>query len=126
MWSPGIVTKATLINLTVDHASEEIAAGLDLEIDRRMTTIERLRTVDDESVATEACHIPYILCPDLCKEDLVAASLYRMLEIKYGLKLGNSRQTLASVQASETNAALLDTEKGAPLLLLDRYTLLIT
>ena len=60
----------------------------------------RLRLVDDVPISVQTAYLSAALCPRLEENDLTA-SLYRLLESRYGLRLWSGRETLRARRATE-------------------------
>ncbi|WKD58297.1 HTH-type transcriptional repressor DasR [Corynebacterium capitovis DSM 44611] len=82
--------------------------------------LRRLRRGDGEPYAIDDAWYNATLVPDLLEHD-VYNSVYTLLEHNYGLGITTADQTVTAVQASETNASLLDVPAGAALLHILRY-----
>ena len=79
---------------------------------------------DGEPTGIQIAYLP--LPPDqaLTMDDILHfGSLYALLESKYNLIPIEANQTLEATIANEREAALLEVQKGSPLLLVERTTL---
>lgn len=101
--------------------SPHIAAALELPHDALVYELRRLRLVDDAPLSLQVAYLPITLCPRLEENDL-SASLYRLLESRYGLRLWSGRETLRARGASESEARLLNIHEGAPVMAAERIT----
>ena len=81
----------------------------------------RLRLVDDVPISVQTAYLPAALCPRLEENDL-AASLYQLLESRYGLRLWSGRETLRARGATKHEARLLDVAEGTPVMHAERIT----
>jgi GntR family transcriptional regulator len=81
----------------------------------------RLRLVDDVPLSLQTAYLPAALCPKLEENDLTA-SLYRLLESRYGLRLWSGRETLQARGAWEPEARLLGIAEGTPVMYAERIT----
>ncbi len=86
--------------------------------------IERLRLADEEPMALETIWVPHDLCPELMQEDLEGASIYRLFEERFGLKLARADQYLEASTADLKEAELLGIKENSPVLRLERITYL--
>ncbi len=84
-----------------------------------MVDIQRLRFINDEPIQLVTTYIPYAIFPPVATVDLTNRSLYEFLEKEGGIILSRGRRYIEAVLANETEAMLLDIERGAPLLMLD-------
>ncbi|WP_288833161.1 GntR family transcriptional regulator [uncultured Corynebacterium sp.] len=82
--------------------------------------LRRLRLGDGEPYAIDDAWYNGELVPDLLEND-VYNSVYTLLEQYYELGITEADQTVTAVEASESNAALLDVPAGAALLHILRY-----
>ena len=82
--------------------------------------LRRLRLGDGEPYAIDDAWYNGTLVPDLLEND-VYRSVYTLLEQDYNLGITDADQTVTAVQASESNAALLDVSPGAALLHIVRF-----
>ncbi|WP_099974325.1 MULTISPECIES: GntR family transcriptional regulator [Lactobacillaceae] len=83
--------------------------------------MERIRYADEQPICFEVTTIPVDLIKDLSKED-ITSSLYKALETKANYKLGNAKQTVSSMLASEKIATLLNVKRGSAILRLRQIT----
>lgn len=86
--------------------------GMAYEITRRRLLEEKVVTLHQSWVNPE-------LAPDLDRFDVVERQLCEVLSTEYGLVVSRTDETLEVVMADESEAALLECEPGAPLLLLE-------
>lgn len=114
----GSLLRSEVKRLEVVPADEQVAAGLALDLGAPVIVLERLRFVDEEPWALVIGHLPYDVAPGLLDENLTSASLYALLEQKYGVALRHGRR---GVEASVAGAALgrsLGIPRGQALLVL--------
>ena len=83
--------------------------------------IRRLRLADHEAIALQTSFLP-IKRFDFSFEQLADASLYRLLEDRYGLFAVSADEVITAAIATNEQARLLAIEPGAPLLCVDRFT----
>ena len=124
MTARGLKPETKVLGESVVEAGREVTSLLELHPGDRIIQIFRLRLADGEPMALQTVHVPYDSCPNLVNDDLTHASLYQLLEQKYGLKLGHAREKIASTTASRQQATLLAIPKDAPLLHIERITFL--
>jgi GntR family transcriptional regulator len=104
------------------RASEEVAARLGLKVGAPVHLIERLRLVDGAAMAVETSHLSAARFPGLIAKVRKASSLYRVLDEAYGVTPMSAEETIETAAASPREAALLDTDTGAPMLVLSRHS----
>jgi GntR family transcriptional regulator len=119
----GHAASTQLLDASRDRASEEIAARLGLRVGGAVHRIERLRLVDDTPMALEISHLSAARFPGLIRHLRRVASLYRVLRDEYGVVPVTAEETIETASATPREAGLLDTEVGAPILMLSRHSL---
>ncbi len=84
--------------------------------------LERLRSIDGVPTAYIRTWLPQPFGAGLNAEQLTDASLHQILEDTHGIHLTGGRREVRAVAADDNLAQLLNTPKGAPLLLLEGTT----
>jgi GntR family transcriptional regulator len=110
-----------VLSLAQMHAAPHVAAMLELPPDALSYEVRRLRVVEDVPLSVQTAYLPASLCPRLEDNDLTA-SLYRLLESRYGLRLWSGTETLRARGATESEASLLDVHEGAAVMYMERVT----
>lgn len=85
--------------------------------------MERIRYADKQPICFEVATIPVNIVNSLNKKD-ITSSLYKALEDKAGLKLGNATQTVSAILASEKIANFLNVKRGSAVLRVRQVTTL--
>jgi len=85
--------------------------------------MERIRYADNQPICFEVATIPIGIVNSLNKKD-ITSSLYKALEDKAGLKLGDATQTVSAILASEKIANLLNVKRGSAILRVRQVTTL--
>jgi GntR family transcriptional regulator len=124
MLSRGFKTSSKVLQKKQISAGIRLAQALQIKEGENVYRIKRLRLVNRKPMALETTHLPAQLCSGLLEEDLSQASLFSLLESKYGLKLKNSNQVLESALVGEQEAKLLDIKKDSPVLVMEGTTFL--
>jgi GntR family transcriptional regulator len=104
------------------RASDEVAGRLGVKPGAPVYLIERLRLVDGAAMAVETSHLSAARFPGLVAKVRKATSLYRVLSEAYGVSPVTAEETIETAAASPREAALLDTDTGAPMLVLSRHS----
>lgn len=104
------------------RASDEIAVRLGLRGGAQVHRIERLRLVDDTPMALETSYLSAARFPGLARQLRRTDSLYRVLRDEYGVVPVTAEETIETASATPREAGLLDTEVGAPILMLSRHS----
>lgn len=82
--------------------------------------LRRLFLADNEPCSIEETYLPYKICPELEKLDLLVFSLYEALEYQ-GVIPRTARQSLSMTRLGAKEARILKVEKNMPVLLFE-YT----
>jgi GntR family transcriptional regulator len=99
-------------------ADKQVAADLEVEPGHPTITLERLRFVDEEPWNLTTAHVPQEIAPGLIDDDLSEASLYSLLEGKYGVQIVRGRRSVEATVAGNALARSLGIRRGAPVLAL--------
>lgn len=110
--SPG----AVLLSRKVVTPTSTEAVALNIGLDEPVLRIERLRTADDRPLAIERAVLPANLLPS---PEIVQDSLYEALD-SLGLRPVQGVQRLRASLMSESDAKLLDSAPGDPILIMER------
>jgi GntR family transcriptional regulator len=84
--------------------------------------ISALRLADGEPVAIEIAYLLDSRCHGILKEKLATRSLYDILTKKYNLKPVRAMQQMEAIACPASEAKLLGTRRGAPVLHIHRTT----
>jgi GntR family transcriptional regulator len=89
-------------------AGKAIAIRLGLDAGAAVIAIRRLRTANNAPVCVETSYLPAALVPGLCAADLTEnASLYAVLEQRYGLRPTARRSEIGASPLDDADAELL-------------------
>jgi GntR family transcriptional regulator len=102
-------------------APSHVAVALEIPPGCLVYELSRLRIADGAPVSLQTNYLPAELTPRLEENDL-SASLYRLLESRYGLRLWTGHETLRAAGATSREAHLLDIREGAPVMRTERIT----
>jgi DNA-binding GntR family transcriptional regulator len=108
----------TLLTHEIVPADPTIAERLDIEVGSPVLRLRRLRSAGGTPVAILENVLPGTFS-DLSPDDLQAHGLYQLLRA-LGVTLSVARQTIGARRATAEEAALLDIEKGGPVMTADR------
>nr|WP_309099017.1 GntR family transcriptional regulator [Fredinandcohnia onubensis] len=120
MEKKGMNPKDILLNLDILTVPNKIAKELQINVEEKVVTLQRIRTANKEPIILETSYIPSKLVPGLRLEDIEASSLYGLLENKYEIIVSKAVEAFEPVLASKEESKYLQIEEGAPCLLLDR------
>lgn len=122
MEAAGLVVTAQTVRREKLVASEDLAELLGLVDREPLFYLERVYTVDWEVLAVEQIHLPAALCPGFLEYELGAASIYTVLEERYGLFPVKAEQHMEAITAEDAEARLFRLSEGSPLLRAERIT----
>jgi GntR family transcriptional regulator len=106
-------------------ASPEIAAVLAIAVGGPVLQVQRLRSANGHPMALETSTLRGDVAAPLRHEDLEQQSLYRLLEERCGVRMVRASQELEAGIASEAEARLLEVALGAPVLRIQRRSLVL-
>ena len=113
---------AKLLEMGMVRVDGHAALRLQVPTGQRVVRLYRARLADDEPLALEQSLISFFGCEQLLEVDLVATSLYGLLETRFGLPPVEAEQEIEAGLATEAEAELLEIAVGSPVLLLRRTT----
>jgi GntR family transcriptional regulator len=113
-----------VLHQRVGPVGDKIAEHLQIAPGASVIDIRRLRFVNEEPIQLVTSYLPYALCPRVAEVDLTHRSLYDVLENECGLSIARGKRFLEAVGANESEARLLQIERGAPLIMLDSVSFL--
>jgi GntR family transcriptional regulator len=99
--------------VAASQAGAEIATKLQVEMNRKLFAITRLRLADGVPVILEKRWVPTDIFPGLSRQEL-RGSFYALCLDKYGLKIAESDQTIRAVKLMGQDAKILETPRGSP------------
>ena len=121
--SRGLAPGARVLGRRVRPATIEEAEALGLAPGADLFELERLRTMDGVPILVDRTRVPMALVPGIDDADLGgSASLYDVLEERFGIRPTLARFTVEAVPADARRAKLLDLEAGQPLLRCEQLT----
>lgn len=110
---------STVLSVTRERASQEVATNLALPPGGIVHRVERLRGVAGEPLAHEIAWLPGPL-PRLRQELQRRGSLYQTMREAYGITLSRVEDTVETTVAGPEDAQLLSVDVGLPMLLVHR------
>jgi GntR family transcriptional regulator len=119
MVGQGIEPVTRVLHQRIAPCTEKVAGYLDIQPGTEIVDIQRLRFVNDEPIQLVTTYIPYDICPGLISIDLTRRSLYEYLRTEHGIVIARGSRFIEAVAANENEAALLEIERSAPLIMLD-------
>lgn len=122
MSSQGRRPGSQIVDTAVIDAEPEVADQLGLAAGSPVVRVERVRYADDEPMAVETVYLDHATFADIGAELTADASLYALLESRYGVVPARADETIETVLAPPAAARLLGTDAATPMLLLTRRT----
>lgn len=119
----GFAPGTTLLEMQEKPADEVTASALQISEKETVLAVTRLRTADDAPLAIQIAYLapPYL---DLSREKLRRnESLYRTLDIQFGVAPHHAYQTVAARLPTEWERRRLDMPVHVPVLAMERTTL---
>ncbi len=111
----GMKATSKLLEQKIIIANEEIAQRLTISEGEEVIFTARLRLADNEVLGFEKSYIPYCICPELLKIDIVEESIYNYLK-EAGYKPSKAVQESEAIKADEKISNLLNMTEGEPIL----------
>jgi GntR family transcriptional regulator len=118
----GFTASTELLAADRIRAGDELAARVGVEVGASVLRIERLRLADAFPMAVETSHLSATRFPQLTRHLRREPSLYAVLDAHYGVVPVSAEESISTAPASPREAALLDTDVGAPMLVLGRHS----
>jgi GntR family transcriptional regulator, nutrient-sensing system regulator len=122
MRAQGLNPTSRLLSLEQIAADDDLASLLDIRIGSKVLRIKRLRLADGEPMAIETTHLSVRRFPGLRRHFERHGSLYAALLDGYGVRMAEAEETIETALASPSEAAILGSDIGLPLLLLSRHS----
>jgi GntR family transcriptional regulator len=99
--------------IAASEAGAEVVARLQVDGDRELFAIARLRLADGVPVILERRWVPSEVFSGLTRQEM-RGSFYALCRDRYGLKIAESDQTIRAVKLLGKDAKLLETRSGQP------------
>jgi GntR family transcriptional regulator len=124
MNSLGFRPTSKVLTQDVIEAEADVAEKLRIEKGTPVVRLKRLRIADGKPMGIQTAYIPLELAPGLAGEDFSEASLYSVLERKYGLLPARAQETYFAVLLEQDEASLLKVAATSPGIAAERVTYL--
>lgn len=122
MRNRGLTPGTQIISAELMPAPEHIAAALGIEKGEELAHLSRLRLADGEPMSVEQSYLVHRHCPGILNRDYARTPLREELQATYGICLVYATQTIRAVPASSDLAQMLNLERSAALLLIERVS----
>jgi len=106
---------------TVMMPVDDMDIRLNIEKDKHIIYIKRMRFIENGPVLLQETYIPYHISPLLLEDDIENNTLFDLFEKKYGIKITKVKNYIEIAHLNEDEARLLSLTKGAPAVLLTQY-----
>ncbi len=112
--------ESRVLSLRRELASEDVAAKLEIEEGESVVVLERLRLSDGEPMGRQTARLPERFFPGLAELRVPIASLYVLLQDRYGVVPTQATDTYVPIKLDRLTAQLLGVEAGAPAFSVER------
>jgi GntR family transcriptional regulator len=114
MVARGLTPGSTVTSTELVAADEFLAAALELRPGDPCFRLDRVRTADGRPMAIEEAYLPRAQFDGIEKVEFADASLFDVLESRFGVTLGEGQQRVVAVSIGKAEAPLLGVAEGAP------------
>jgi GntR family transcriptional regulator len=121
LFDEGLSFSTNVMARTVMMPADDLDLKLDIEKDKHIIYIKRLRSIDKEPALLQETYIPYHICPLLLEEDIGQESLFDLFEKKYGIKITRVKTLIEIAHLGQDEARVLGSPEGSPAILLNQY-----
>ena len=118
----GKTISTKLIDFEKISCTSRLSRKMECKEGEKIYRFTRVRYADNEPMLIVTTHLPCKRFPKLKSEDLIAGSLYTLMEEHYNVEFTNAHETLQSVSAKKDEALLLDIKENAPCMMINRRT----
>ena len=119
MRARGLAPYATVVTAQVEASTPTIAAALGIEPGAPVHYLERVRGAEGVPYLLEQAHLAVERFPGLLDVDYTGASLYVVLERRYGVSIERTRETISAVVPTAREADLLGLRSARPAICLE-------
>ncbi len=124
MKSRGFRPTSKVLKQDVINAETEIAEKLRITEGSPVMRLKRLRIAEGEPMGIQTAYLSLALAPQLALEDFTDASLYEILDRKYGLWPARAQESYVAVLLDGAEAKLLKVAAASPALSAERISYL--
>jgi GntR family transcriptional regulator len=118
----GHTASSTVLGLERIAAPGEIATRLELEPGASVVVLERLRLADGRPMGLQKAYLPDRYFPGLAETVEPIQSLYRLLQVRYGVVPTQATDTYEPTTVDRATARLLGVQPGVPAFSVERIT----
>ncbi|MBO0721407.1 MAG: GntR family transcriptional regulator [Blastocatellia bacterium] len=120
----GLRPSSKILIHDVIEAEADVAEKLKIDKGASVVRLKRLRLADDKPMGIQTAYIPLELAPGLAEENFAEASLYSVLERKYGLSPVRAQETYFAVLPEHDEAVRLKVAATSPGIAAERISFL--
>jgi GntR family transcriptional regulator len=124
MRSHGLVPASRVLEQGTGAAPPAVASALGLAPDALVFRLRRLRLANGEPMGVQTAYLPLDLVPGIDKTRFAGASLYDVLQSRYGLYPATARETYCVALIARDVARLLGVPARSPAMTAERVTFL--
>lgn len=117
MRQKGLTPSTRVLRLEVAGGVRRVNERLGLDAREQLIYLERVRCTDGEPIVYLETYIPHRLFAPLLAYDFESSSMYGLMERVCGMRVARVVRKIEAVNATATEAPLLNVEKGAALCL---------
>ena len=121
LFEEGLTFTTNILARTVMIPVDDLDVKLNIQKDKHIIYIKRLRSIDNEPILLQETYIPYHICPLLLEEDIEHQSLFDLFEKKYGIKITRVKNYIEIMHLNSDEARLISLPEGSPAILLDQH-----
>jgi GntR family transcriptional regulator len=121
LFEEGLNFTTNVLARTVMMPIDDLDLKLDIQKDKHVIYIKRLRSIDNEPVLLQETYIPYNICPLLLEEDIEHQSLFELFEKKYGIKITRVKNYIEIAPLPPDERQLVGLVEGSQAILLNQY-----
>jgi GntR family transcriptional regulator len=114
MHARGQVPGSTVVSSELVEADGFLAGTLEVKAGDTCFRLDRVRTADSRPMAIEEAYLPRAQFEGIEEVEFADASLFDVLETRFGVTLGEGQQRVVAVSIGKAEAPLLGVAEGAP------------
>ncbi|NBC15989.1 MAG: UTRA domain-containing protein, partial [Bacteroidetes bacterium] len=123
MQQAGLEASSQVLHFEAEPVAPDIATILDLDVDKKVMRLDRLRLGDDEPMAFDQTWLPLFYAQLLRDHDLTQETIYHVLEQDYDIPILRGLFRIEAVNADPDVADHLAVPQRRALLLIERTSL---
>jgi len=120
----GLTASSRVLAAEVIPADSDLAGKLAINQGASLFRLKRIRLADGEIMGLQTAHLALERVPGITEIDFGVVSLYETLELRYGLKPAQARETHCAIALGRAEAHQLGLQPGAPALSAERLSVL--